>query len=78
MPTTRLTLLVILLPATTWIRAQDPEPGVSPILTPSLVGEDLYEAYCATCHGRDDRGDGPVAEALRARPSDLTSLAQQN
>ena len=51
--------------------------------TPSLViqsvsGEDLYRFYCATCHGRDGKGDGPVAAALNHRPSDLTTIARRN
>jgi mono/diheme cytochrome c family protein len=32
----------------------------------------LYERYCASCHGVDGRGDGPAADALVPRPTDLT------
>ena len=51
--------------------------------TPSVViqsvsGADLYRFYCATCHGRDGKGDGPVASALTHRPSDLTTIAKRN
>ena len=38
----------------------------------------LYATYCASCHGPTGHGDGPVAEALRVRPSDLTQLARGN
>lgn len=38
-------------------------------------GEELYLAYCASCHGWDGRGDGPVVEVLERQPSDLTRLA---
>ena len=53
------------------------------VSTPSLViqsvsGADLFRFYCATCHGRDGKGDGPVASALNRRPSDLTTIAQRN
>ena len=41
-------------------------------------GRDLYADTCATCHGRDGRGDGPVASALRVRPPDLTTIARRN
>jgi mono/diheme cytochrome c family protein len=41
----------------------------------SLTGRDSYEFYCASCHGRDGRGDGPVAQALRDAPPDLRTLA---
>lgn len=34
-------------------------------------GSALYAGYCGGCHGPDGRGDGPVARALRLRPTDL-------
>lgn len=46
-----------------------------PALAGSLVGRDSFDAYCAACHGKSATGDGPLAPALRARPSDLTRLA---
>lgn len=33
----------------------------------------MYRQYCASCHGLSGRGDGPAAEALSPRPSDLTA-----
>ena len=42
------------------------------------LGADLYRQYCATCHGHEGRGDGPVADALRRRPADLTQIARRN
>ena len=39
------------------------------------TGEELYLTYCASCHGRDGRGNGPVAEVLEREPTDLTRLA---
>jgi mono/diheme cytochrome c family protein len=38
-------------------------------------GRQLYLRYCAACHGREARGDGPVAPALGEKPTDLTRLA---
>ncbi len=40
-----------------------------------MNGQQLYREYCAVCHGRDGKGNGPAAEALKATPSDLTRLA---
>jgi mono/diheme cytochrome c family protein len=37
-------------------------------------GEVLYLRYCASCHGLDGRGGGPVAPALQPPPPDLTRL----
>jgi mono/diheme cytochrome c family protein len=42
------------------------------------VGRTLYVRYCASCHGRSGRGDGPVASALGEKPIDLTQLATQH
>jgi mono/diheme cytochrome c family protein len=39
------------------------------------AGADLFVRYCASCHGRDARGTGPVAEALSVPPADLTRIA---
>ncbi len=38
-------------------------------------GADLYQRYCASCHGLGARGDGPVAASLRTPPPDLTAIA---
>jgi mono/diheme cytochrome c family protein len=48
------------------------------LVTPSLYGRDVFEFYCAPCHGTDGRGRGPVAVALKDTPSDLTKLSARN
>ena len=37
-----------------------------------------YQASCASCHGADGKGTGPVAASLNKKPADLTVLAKQN
>lgn len=49
-----------------------------PLVIRSLAGRDLFEFYCATCHGRDAKGNGPVAAALKVSPPDLTLVARRN
>ena len=44
----------------------------------SLEGGALYTAYCASCHGRDGKGQGPVAPALKQEPPDLTTLTRRH
>jgi mono/diheme cytochrome c family protein len=39
------------------------------------AGRTLYLRYCASCHGREGRGDGPVAPSLGEKPVDLTQIA---
>jgi mono/diheme cytochrome c family protein len=41
-------------------------------------GRAAYERACASCHGVDARGRGPVAPALRVAPADLTALAARH
>ncbi len=51
-----------------------PDLGTDPIAT----GRRAYETRCASCHGLEARGDGPVGPALRTAPTDLTWLAERN
>jgi len=46
--------------------------------TSATSGKDMYLAYCAACHGREGKGDGPVATSLKVPPGDLTSLSRRN
>jgi len=55
--------------------AQQPETDR---LIDSIQGPALYTAYCAVCHGKDARGDGPMAKSLKVGPPDLTRLALRN
>ncbi|HYX69923.1 MAG TPA: cytochrome c [Terriglobales bacterium] len=43
-----------------------------------VAGATIFQSYCASCHGTDGRGKGPVAGALRHAVPDLTTLAQRN
>lgn len=41
-------------------------------------GAALYREHCATCHGVDGMGDGPMAGVLLIKPKDLTQLQSAN
>ena len=41
-------------------------------------GKDLFKAYCASCHGSDAKGKGPMATSLRVQPADLTRISIRN
>lgn len=43
----------------------------------SMTGEDLYRRFCASCHGIEGRGDGPVAASFRVEVPDLTRMADR-
>jgi mono/diheme cytochrome c family protein len=38
----------------------------------------MYLTFCATCHGRDGKGDGPAGRSLKPPPSDLTKISAKN
>ncbi|WP_424831129.1 c-type cytochrome [Ruegeria sp.] len=42
------------------------------------VGAELFRHYCATCHGLDATGNGPMAGVLVIQPTDLTALIDEN
>ncbi|MEW2917649.1 cytochrome c [Ruegeria sp. ANG10] len=42
------------------------------------TGAELYQHYCATCHGIDATGHGPMAGILVIQPVDLTKLAGED
>lgn len=44
----------------------------------SIQGPALYSAYCAVCHGKDGKGNGPMAQSLKVAPSDLTKIRARN
>jgi mono/diheme cytochrome c family protein len=52
--------------------------GQSATVKKSIEGEELFRSYCAACHGRDGKGGGPAAPALKTPPADLTSIARRN
>jgi mono/diheme cytochrome c family protein len=46
--------------------------------TPSNSGKEMFNSYCAVCHGKDGKGGGPAASAMKTPPTDLTALAQKS
>ncbi len=38
-------------------------------------GEQVFNDLCATCHGLDGKGNGPMAAILTLQPTDLTQLS---
>lgn len=42
------------------------------------LGKREFDSNCASCHGGNGKGNGPLAELLTKRPTDLTTLAKRN
>jgi mono/diheme cytochrome c family protein len=64
--------------------AQEPAPKPPPAVTPpqspvaAVSGAYAFRTYCASCHGADARGEGPLTDSLRFRPPDLTLITKRN
>jgi len=52
------------------------ETQLPPTYIPS--GRQMYKQYCASCHGADAKGHGPMAAVLKVPPPDLTTLAKRH
>ena len=66
---------------TTAARAQEPAKTIKrvPVTdTHTIDGQALFGHYCAVCHGKDARGTGPAADALKKAPADLTQISQKS
>ena len=60
---------------------QQPPPAGAPPNTSADAapsGSDLYLRHCAICHGIDGRGHGPLTEAMKIVPADLTRVTVRN
>ncbi|HJY82549.1 MAG TPA: c-type cytochrome [Candidatus Binatia bacterium] len=55
-------------------------PGVGLAQEEEVIknGEREYRAYCASCHGAQGKGDGPMSTILTVVPADLTQLRKKN
>jgi mono/diheme cytochrome c family protein len=62
----------------TGAQAQPKIEKVPVTYTPPTSGPEMFTQYCAVCHGKSGKGDGPAASALKKAPADLTQLAAKN
>jgi mono/diheme cytochrome c family protein len=51
-----------------------PALALSDAIGDAAKGEALFAENCATCHGPNAQGDGPMSGALAQHPTDLTAL----
>jgi mono/diheme cytochrome c family protein len=65
--------------AASWTAMGDQQrpAATPPLVIESMTGRDSFAFYCATCHGRNGKGDGPTAAALKIAPPDLTLLTRR-
>ena len=73
--------LVILAASVSLAGAAQEKPAIKHAPTPNVdpaSGREMYQTYCAVCHGVDGKGKGPAAPALKQAPTDLTLLSKRN
>jgi mono/diheme cytochrome c family protein len=82
--TKSLMMLGTLLIATTVCLAQE-KAATKPVVkkapiqqTSAASGKDMFNQYCAPCHGADGKGNGPAAPSMKSMPTDLSQLAKKN
>jgi mono/diheme cytochrome c family protein len=53
-------------------------PACGQPTTADASGRDTFLRHCASCHGAEGNGDGPLAASLTRPPADLTRIAERN
>jgi len=51
--------------------------GQAPPSATAVSGSDIFYNSCASCHGTDGKGNGPLGQVLTVRPADLTIIAKR-
>ena len=45
---------------------------------PASDAQKMFDTYCAVCHGKEGKGNGPAAQSLKKAPADLTKISERN
>ena len=64
-----------------WAAAAHAQPQVKKEPIKPVAASDapaMFQSYCAPCHGKAAKGDGPAAAALKKAPADLTKISARN
>lgn len=64
----------LLLALALWLLPMGPARSADYVAMP---GKELYERFCAACHGVTGRGDGPVSKSFSVEVPDLTLIARR-
>ena len=78
---TAVLLTTLMFLSATIAMAQDSSKTIkkAPIkVTSAASGEEMFNTYCAVCHGKFGKGDGPAASEFKTPPANLSLLAKNN
>jgi len=76
--TNRALAAILILAAAVATAVAAPAQQTAEAVVSGTSGDAVFKTYCGSCHGKSAKGDGPLADALRYRPADLTLLAKRN
>ena len=72
------TIIGLIVTATVGFAQEKPTIKEAPIPRVNASdGKEMFAHYCSPCHGKEGRGDGPAAAALKRAPADLTTLTSR-
>jgi mono/diheme cytochrome c family protein len=78
-------MMAFLLVAIPYSAAANGKPAGNPVvdqsqLPPTYIppGDQMFRQFCATCHGADAKGHGPLSYSLKVPPADLTTLTKRH
>ncbi|HEU5235993.1 MAG TPA: c-type cytochrome [Pyrinomonadaceae bacterium] len=54
------------------------ERKLAPKPPSAAAGQETFLKYCASCHGKTAKGDGPAGFVFSTPPSDLTTLSKRH
>jgi len=69
----------VLLLSSSLAKAQEAKKSIknTPLaMTSPASGEEMFNSYCAACHGKSGKGDGPAATEFKIPPANLTVLSR--
>jgi mono/diheme cytochrome c family protein len=58
--------------------AQDTVKKSTIPMTSASSGQEMFNTYCAVCHGTSGKGDGPASTEFKIPPANLTMLAKNH
>ncbi len=61
-----------------WMSPKEASEKPNPIkadATSIKRGKELYASTCSSCHGKDAKGDGPIAASLNPKPANLVAMS---
>ncbi len=60
------------------VQEENQEGKAKELIVGEIFGAKEFRLQCATCHGSEGKGNGPIAQSLKSPPPDLTTLTKRH